>query len=622
MHVSRWLNDPTRRPRGRLASSWLLRAGVGVLVAAVALVGWGAEASAQVGREQIRSYLVDVVVERDGDITVVEQIDYDFGNDERHGIFRDIPTRLRYDDRYDRVYRLHDIKVTGDPKTPTKYETEDLPGGLTRIKIGDADKTISGRHIYRIEYRVEGALNAFPDHDELYWNAIGQDWDAPIGGTAVTVQFEAGGNIDAPQTACFAGPRGSQLACRSSRVEGGRAAFEGGALDAREGMTVVVGFPKGVVPEPAPILDERWSFRRAFTVDPLRLVIAGVVLVAAVGGVARLYWLNGRDWRWRGSATEAVFGSNAGTQRVPWGDGEVFAAEYTPVDDLRPGQIGTLIDETAHPLDVSATIVDLAARGHLLIEEVPKEGWFGSADWRLTKQAQGTDKRTLLDYEQLLLDGLFEDGDEVLLSDLKTKFATRLKQVQDALYADVIARGWFVGSPSSVRAQWVGIGIGALVIAIGVLLLVAKTTTFGIVALPPIVGALGLLAISGQMPRRSAQGTAVLRRTLGFRRFIEDAETHRSEFAEKAGLFYEYLPYAIVFGCVDRWVKAFEGLAMTPPSWYGSPGAFHAAAFAHSMSGFSDTTTSTLASTPGGSGSSGFGGSSGGGGGGGGGGSW
>ena len=622
MHVSRWLNDLARRPRGRL----VLRAGVGVLVAAAALVGWGAEASAQVGREQIRSYVVDIVIERDGDILVVEQIDYDFGSAERHGIFRAIPTRLRYDDRYDRVYRLDDLKVTGSPNTPTKHETEDLAGGLTRLKIGDADQTISGRHTYRIEYRVESALNGFADHDELFWNAIGQDWEAPIATTTVAVQFENGGHLEQAQLACYAGPRGSQLACSTSRVEGGRAVFEGGALDDLEGMTVVVGFPKGVVPEPSPILDERWSFRRAFTVDPLRLALAGVVLVAAVGSVARLYWLNGRDWRWRGSATEVVFGSTAGTQRVPWGDGRVFAAEYTPVDDLRPGQIGTLMDETAHPLDVSATIVDLAARGHLVIEEVPKEGWFGSADWRLKRQTANTserrDKRTLLDYEQLLLDGLFEDGDEVLLSDLKTKFATRLKQVQDALYADTIARGWFVGSPSAVRARWVGTGIGALVVAIGVLLLVAKTTTFGIVALPPIVGALGLMAISGQMPRRTAQGTAVLRRTLGFRRFIEDAETHRSEFAEKAGLFYEYLPYAIVFGCVDRWAKAFEGLATEAPSWYGSFGAFNALVFANAMSGFSDTTTSTLTSTPGGSGSSGFGGSSGGGGGGGGGGSW
>ncbi|TAJ20500.1 MAG: DUF2207 domain-containing protein, partial [Dehalococcoidia bacterium] len=179
-------------------------------------------------------------------------------------------------------------------------------------------------------------------------------------------------------------------------------------------------------------------------------------------------------------------------------------------------------------------------------------------------------------------------------------------------------------NPSTVRATWLGVGVGALVVSIGVLVLVAWLTSFGIAAIVPVVGAIALIALHGQMPRRTAKGTAVLRHTLGFRRFIEDAETHRADFAEKAGLFYEYLPYAIVFGCVERWAKAFEGLAMEPPSWYGSSGAFNAVVFAHAMSGFSTSTTGVLASTPGGSGSSGFGGGgfSGGGGGGGGGGSW
>ena len=125
------------------------------------------------------------------------------------------------------------------------------------------------------------------------------------------------------------------------------------------------------------------------------------------------------------------------------------------------------------------------------------------------------------------------------------------------------------------------------------------------------------------MPRRTAKGTAALRRALGFRQFIETAETRRSEFAEKANLFYDYLPFAVVFGCVDRWAKTFEGLALPAPTWYASSNAFTAMAFADSMDGFSTTTSGTLVSTPGGSGSSGFsGGSSGGGGGGGGGGSW
>ena len=127
------------------------------------------------------------------------------------------------------------------------------------------------------------------------------------------------------------------------------------------------------------------------------------------------------------------------------------------------------------------------------------------------------------------------------------------------------------------------------------------------------------------MPRRTARGTAVLRRVTGFRRFIEDSEKERARFAERRHLFSEYLPYAIVFGATEKWAKAFAGLDGELPevSWYGGSNSFTASSFSSSMDGFAVTTAGTIASTPSGSGSSGFGGgSSGGGGGGGGGGSW
>jgi uncharacterized membrane protein len=106
---------------------------------------------------------------------------------------------------------------------------------------------------------------------------------------------------------------------------------------------------------------------------------------------------------------------------------------------------------------------------------------------------------------------------------------------------------------------------------------------------------------------------------------IETAETHMSRWAEQENVFTRYLPFAIVFGCTDKWAKAFEGLALPEDtSWYVSSHPFLYASFAAQMDGFTVTTSGTIASTPAGSGGSGFGGggSSGGGGGGGGGGSW
>ena len=135
-----------------------------------------------------------------------------------------------------------------------------------------------------------------------------------------------------------------------------------------------------------------------------------------------------------------------------------------------------------------------------------------------------------------------------------------------------------------------------------------------------------MLIASRWMPKRTAKGYAVLRHTLGFKRFIDESEKHRAQFAERANIFSEYLPYAVVFGATEKWAKAFEGLAtdVDTSSWYVSQHAFNYAVFSSAIDGFATTSVGTLTSSPASSGSSGFsgGGFSGGGGGGGGGGSW
>jgi len=128
------------------------------------------------------------------------------------------------------------------------------------------------------------------------------------------------------------------------------------------------------------------------------------------------------------------------------------------------------------------------------------------------------------------------------------------------------------------------------------------------------------------MPRRNALGREMLRRALGFRQYIATAEKDRQKFNEQQNLFSEYLPYAIVFRCVDKWARAFEGIdtVAATSSWYAGHDSFTSAEFSRRLNGFASNVSSVIASTPGSSGSSGFssGGGSGGGGGGGGGGSW
>jgi uncharacterized membrane protein YgcG len=576
--------------------------------------------TAQSGPEVIHDYTVHIQILADGDLQIRETIDYDFGTTSHHGIFRTIPTRFPYDEANDRVYPLDDVTAQSDAPDDVDVSEE---GGFTKIRVGDPDVEISGRHTYTLSYRVEGALNGFPDHDELYWNAIGDEWQAAIEHARVTVTAPA----SIQRVRCFQGYQGSTEPCARATSDGSEASFRPGrALSPFEGLTVVVAIPKGAVPLPQPILDERWSAGRAFSANP-GTVAASLTMLALLGGALfRLWSREGRDRRFLGSQIDQVMGSASGEdEAVPIGEGDAEApVEFAPPEGVRPGQIGTLLDERANVIDVTATIVDLAGRGFLLIQEIPGHGLFSKDDWSLIRLEKA--ETELLPYEKKLLDGLFRDGNEVKVSELKTTFAERLHGVERSLYEDAMREKWFRTRPDHVRTRWAG--RGALLTVVGGVLtfVLARWTHWGLVGIPVILGGVTLALMARWMPARTAKGTAMLRRIRGFRRVIETAETHMSRWAEEENIFTRYLPYAIVFGLTKKWAKAFEDLGIAPDtsSWYVGPHPFTALAFADSIDGFAVTTGGTLASTPASSGSSGFGGGgfSGGGGGGGGGGSW
>ncbi len=216
----------------------------------------------------------------------------------------------------------------------------------------------------------------------------------------------------------------------------------------------------------------------------------------------------------------------------------------------------------------------------------------------------------LVDYERALLDALFEDGSKVRLSELRGHFVRRLERAQHALYDDVVAKGWFAVRPDRSRRHWAAIGAGVTVLGGLAVVAAAAWTEGALVALPLLLAGLLLLAGARLMPRRTARGTGMLRRVLGFRRFIEESEVERARFAERQQLFSEYLPYAVVFGSTERWARAFAGLEGELPAvgWYVSPHPFTVHGFSDSIEGFSVTTAGTLTAVPAGTGASGFGG--------------
>lgn len=540
--------------------------------------------------EEIKNFESAIRIQSDGTILVTEDIEYDFEYAQRHGIYRDIPYK------YDYGYKRYSIKIDVNDITdfsgnPYKYSVSRSSGRLN-IKIGDPDKTVTGVHGYRLHYTVQGAIAFFDDHDELYWNVTGNEWRVPIDKAGAKVQFDR--DIEnGVNAACYTGVSGSRAKNCEYKMSPQVIEFTTTeALRAGQGLTIVAGLPKGLIEEPSSstkllwLLSDNWYFCLPF----LTLFVFTYV------------------WHTRG--------------RDPEGKG-VIAVRYQPPEDLTPAEAGTLADERADILDITSTIIDLAVRGYLKIEEhkITSFYFFTNRDYKLIKIKEPA-AGELKSHEEKVFSGLFKGKDNVMISDLRNKFYKELPPIKKALYREMIDEKYFPTNPEKVKGiyKWIGIVI-----------IIAAFFLFSNILLKLSIGLSGLIILifSRFMPRKTKRGTLVSEELLGFREFIERAEKERIERLAKDDptLFDRVLPFALVFGLEDRWAEAFRDMYKDPPSWYSSPyygDTFSPDIFVSDIGRSLSVMNSSLSSTPKKSGGSGFGGggSSGGGFGGGGGGSW
>lgn len=605
--------------------SRLLVAGLFLLACLAGLSTAARPALAAAGDGTTQLFDVSLHINTDGSVDVVEHIVFNF-IDNSHGIERYIPTSYPVNNDYNRILTISNVRATSPSGAPTSLKTQEQ-GGVFYIRVGNPDRTVIGKQSYVLSYRVTGALNSVNGRAELYWNAIGDQWATEIQTASVTVTAPK-----IAQATCFVGPAGSTALCGRASVTSQQAKFAHRHLPSDTPMTVVTAVPAGLVTVPAPVLEHRWTIQRAFTANLVHLLLTGIVLVSGVGLVVYVAYRRGRDRRFRDQVpglTPAP-GQAAPEDLRPWGASAEGPVEWSPPGDARPGLIGTLIDERADVLDVTATIVDLAVRGYLRIDELPRQGWFGSRDWKLVKLKD--DDGSLLAYERSLFDALFKSGAEVQLSDLKRHFATELSKVESKLYDEMVYRKWYNRRPDSTRSSWSLLAVVAIAAAGGITYLFVKYTTFGLVGIALVLAALALLLAARFMPARTGTGSAVLAQSLGFKRYLATAEAGQLKFEEAEQVFSKFLPYAIVFGVADHWAKVFQELAAagavtasaTGLYWYTAPGGnWSFGDFGSSINSFATTSAGSLTSAAA-SGGSGFGGGgfSGGGFGGGGGGGW
>jgi uncharacterized membrane protein len=556
------------------------------------------------------------------DIVVTEKIEAEFFI-ERHGILRDIPVNFHTGNPLMPNVRIDVFvkSVTDAEGNGLTYEVESL-GDYKRIRIGDADKFVTGVQNYHITYEATNAVNFFEEWDELYWNVTGDQWPVNIEQAETIIYLPEATSGEKLKVKCFTGVFGSTTEncsfqffnadlqdSTNNEVEAVRF-FSNNALPTNNGLTVVLGIPKGQLTEPT-FWEEYWLviFVNLGVCLPLPVLLIMLLIKARKSANAR-------------------------------GRGTIMP-EFDAPDKLTPAEVGTLVDNFAENKDISAIVIDLAIRGYIQLEELEKK-FLAEQDYNF--HLLKSDFAGLKAHELELLEGIFgadpKKGKTVKLSSLKYIFADHMQTIKSNLYNNLASDGYFAQNPNEIRGLYIGIAIGFLVVFGGITMLLlplgAILTLFGVV-----VSAIILFIFAFIMPTRTSKGVLALEHILGLKYYLKTAETDRlkvmqgpnSEFIKMPNksikLFEKLLPYAMVLGVEKEWAGKFQDIYKTPPNWYSGSNwnNFTAYHLTQSLNNATNSMGNTFvsqysSSAGGGSGFSGGGGSSGGGGGGGGGGSW
>ncbi|HVA16142.1 MAG TPA: DUF2207 domain-containing protein [Candidatus Dormibacteraeota bacterium] len=540
---------------------------------------------AQARQLTLKSFDEQVVVHPDSTIEVTEILEVKFEGS-WNGIYRTIPVEYRGSLGLNYTLFIEPEGVTDQDGHPLKYEMS-RQGQYKRFKIyvPGADNTTK---TIVIRYEVLDGLRFFPDHDELYWNVTGNEWDMAIENATARIELPAG--VTGLHAEAFTGGYGQRGQEAEVKVEGNVVQIRmQRPLAFHEGLTAVVGWDKGFVHPPSVIAKAILFLRSNW---PLFLPILAFFIMGW------LWYSKGRDPR-----------------RNP------ISVQYEPPEGMSPGEAGTLVDNEVAMRDITATIVDLAVRGFLTIEQTDSSQMLGLVhhkNYVFHRTKAATEWANLKPHEQVMLAALFDGGasDSVSLTDLQNHFYVHLPAIRNRIFDGLMSDGFYLHRPDKLRQGFVGAGV-----AIGFVMVWGAgflSSTMGISAVTTIAsGVLTGLIIAGFgyfMSARTVPGERALEKVLGFEDFLGRVEKDQIERIEKTPeMFEKYLPYAMALRVEKKWAGAFQDICKQPPAWYSGPygSGFAPYLFVTDLNLMSMQAGSAMASSPrsaGGAGGSGFGG--------------
>ncbi|MFD6950706.1 hypothetical protein A6A08_14340 [Nocardiopsis sp. TSRI0078] len=503
---------------------------------------------------------------------------------------RALTETMLYDTDHDREFEVTGVRATDLDGDPLDVDVRKENGALF------ADIPTAGTAGAVLTYRVSGTVSEVAQGVQMEWRAVGA-YSHTVQSTNVTVTAP----LPPEALSCLAGEPRSAMYCTASDMgpEAGVAHFLQADMDPDDRLDIVVNYPSGTA-EGEPILTRRWSLASAFAVTPATAGVFGLLLVVLLGGLAVLIRVRGRDER-------ALRKEAAAGEQAPVAESEHGRLRFAPPDGVHAGQIGTLVNETVDITDLTGAVVDLAVRGYVRLEELPHEN-FTSVDWRLVR-LDGPPEDTLLAYEWMLLDALFGGRRTIRLSQVgsphtSSDFPARIDRVREELYRDMVRMRWFARSPNQVRSRWSTAGMA--VTAAGVVLtgVLAVFTSAAFTGLAVIIAGAAVTAGAQYMPAKTALGSSVYAHTVGFRDYLLGPRSASAPPGQRVELYSRYLPYAVIFGDVDRWANILASAALTDLTpdeltgdglaWYTGPREWRIEDFADSISTFAVTLTGII----------------------------
>lgn len=569
-----------------------------ILIAGLALLA----CSGAFAEERILGYDVEVQVRRDGSLDVTERVTvHAEGNQIRRGIYRDFPTR--YEDRYgNRV--VIDLQVLGvlrnDEAEP--WFTEERDNGI-RINTGnDSFLPVPADYTYTLRYRTTRQLGFFADHDELYWNAIGTGWGFPIEQARVDVFLPTPVEVEQMTAEGYTGYQGSkEQAYRAEIVEPGHAHWElTRELQPSQGLTIVLSFPKGLIPVPSLAQRVAWLLK-----DNRGILIALLGLILLLVYCVREWSRVGRDPR-KG----------------------VIIARYEPPEGQTPASLRFLMRMGYDMRCFTSEVLALAVAGCL---RIVRDKGFLKDEWRLESTGAALPEGSSTG-QRALAEGLFKDGERTLVlkntnaSTLSAARSAHSKAIDDVLQPQYfkrnngsIAKAILLAAVAILLAFWIAGEAGkAAVVVIGILMVIT-------------------LIIFGRLVRApTEEGRKLMDEVEGLKLYLSVAERDELARMSEPGTTpaldekrYEMLlPYAVALEVEDAWTEKFTAVvgaaaaaeATRRIGWYHGGDVGDLGSLSRAVGSSLTSQISSSATPPGSSSGSGGGGSSGGGGGGGGGG--